>query len=313
MDAKKRAALATASLAVAGAFSLILGLFVADPFATIETVQALRLRRLGARQEFFRAPDGTQLRTWAVGSSSRVPVVLLHGLGAAGDYWTGLVPDLNRSGRSAFLPDAPGSGGSERPRDPSGYGVANRVAAVSALVEAMGFEEIDLVGHSLGGWTAARFAIENPRRVRKLVLVDAGGMNPPPAPSAEALERAKLSPDTRAGGRALIDLLFFRKPFPVNGFLADAFARHYRSENVTGTLDALRPEDWLLADLPKLPSGTVVIWGEKETLFPIDEVRPVVSRIPGVRFLVITGVGHDGPLEATKVFNAALLDVPGGS
>ena len=61
----------------------------------------------------------------------------------------------------------------------------------------------------------------------------------------------------------------------------------------------------------RLPRGTVLIWGEKETLFPLAEARRVAGRIPGCRLLVITNVGHDGPLEAPKVFRQALFDALG--
>jgi pimeloyl-ACP methyl ester carboxylesterase len=312
MDAKKRSVLAGVALALTGVMAFLFGLTVADPFATIETVQEVRLRRIGARQEFFRHADGKRMRTWAAGPvTASVPVVLLHGLGASGDYWTDTLPALLSAGRTVYLPDAPGSGGSEPPETLAGYGIENRVSALESLVSAMGFSKIDLVGHSLGGWTAGRFAIQNPRVIRKLVLVDAGGMNPHPGPAEEAEQRERLSPRTHEGGRHLVDLLFHRKPFPVRAFLSDAFARHYRAENVKLTLDSLKSEDWLLSDLNRLPEATVVIWGEQETLFPINEVRPVVGRIPGVRFLVIKGVGHDGPLEATRAFNEALLDVLG--
>ncbi len=284
------------------------GAFVADPLPVVRRVQELRLHSMPARVEFFSGHGGTRLRTWAVGpESSSVPVVLLHGLGASGDYWTGTAKALTKAGRLVYLPDAPGSGGSTRPGRATGYGMEARVAALVSLVQAMGFSKIDLVGHSLGGWTAARFALEHPEAIRKLVLVDAGGLSPVPPAEMQREMYESLSPRSREGGRALVDRLFEKKPFPVTGFVSDAFARNYRNENVTRTLLSLRPSDWVIDEAHRLPHGTVVIWGEKETLFPLEEVRPAIARIPGVKLLVIKGVGHDGPLEAPEVFNETLV------
>lgn len=293
--------------AAVGLLALAGGAFVADPFGTLARLQEARLRAAGARVETFAAEDGSLQRVWEVGPlSTEVPVVLLHGLGAAGDYWAGTAVSLRKLGHTVLIPDAPGSGGSQPPRSKEGYGLDGRVAALRSLFEALGLTKVDLVGHSLGGWTAARFALEEPHRIRRLVLVDAGGLFDP-APGREEELRAALTPRDREGGRRLLDLLFFRKPFPEAGFVADAFARRYgAAENVVETVPRVTRKDGLVGRERDLPEGTVLIWGEKEALFALDGAREAASRIPKARLLVVTGVGHDGPLEAPRAFDEAL-------
>lgn len=285
---------------------LIFGTFVADPLGMVRRAGEMSLRRTGAREETFRGPSGEALHTWVAGPLSEAPpVVLLHGLGAASDYWSAVARGLVRSGRTVVIPDAPGSGKSEDPGT-AGWGLAGRVAAVRSLVEALGLSSFDLVGHSLGGWTAAQYALEEPRKVRRLVLVDPGGFSRPAGDDDSAFRR-RLIPRSREEGRALFGLLFFRAPFPPAGFVADALARNYSSLPVASTVATVTREDGLVGRERELPEGTVLIWGARETLFPLEDGRRTASQLRNGRLLVITGVGHDGPLEAPGCFIEALF------
>jgi pimeloyl-ACP methyl ester carboxylesterase len=204
-----------------------------------------------------------------------------------------------------IVPDAPGSGRSDAPSGAEGWGIPGRVAAVTALLDALRVRKVDLVGHSLGGWTAGAFALAEPYRVRRLVLVDAAGFTKPD-PDAEAALRRSLSPGDRAGTRHLYDLLFLRKPFPAAGFLVDAFGRQYRKENVVATLAALAERDGLLGHESALPAGTVFIHGSEDEICPLADTRRAFGKVPAGRLFVIRGTGHDAPLEAPRLFHETL-------
>ncbi len=293
------------SAAVALGF-LGLGALVADPLGAIHWAGEVSLRGSGAREETFRGPSGEALHTWVAGPlSGAPPVVLLHGLGAASDYWSAVTRALVRSGRTVVIPDAPGSGKSEGP-GASGWGLTGRVAAIHSLVEALGLSSFDLVGHSLGGWTAAQYALDEPMKVRRLVLVDPGGFSFPPGDDDSGFRR-RLVPRSREEGRDLLSLLFFRAPFPRAGFVVDALARNYSSLPVASTVVAVTRGDGLVGRERELPEGTVLIWGARETLFPLEEGRRAASQLRNGRLLVIKGVGHDGPLEAPGPFIEALF------
>jgi abhydrolase domain-containing protein 6 len=268
------------------------------------SIQETRLDLAGARREVFAADDGTNLSAFVLGPlSAERPVVLLHGLGADATYWTDTARFLLRRGRTVILPDAPGSGRSEAPRDSSGYGLPGRLAALDALQRALGLDKFDLVGHSLGGWTAAWYAIEHPWKIGRLVLVDAGGLA---LPSDADAERARVVPTDRSGARRVFDLLFFRKPAPSLGFVLDAFGRNYGSGAAAATVARLSAADGLHERLGDLPEGTTLIWGERETLFPLSIAREAAAKMRGARLLVLRGAGHDGPLETPGAFQEAL-------
>lgn len=283
------------------------GVLFADPLGALHRVQELRLRWAGATLFTFPGPDGRLLRTWELGPrSAAVPVILLHGLGASADYWTGTALALRAAGRTVFLPDAPGSGGSQSPVTLDGYAPVARVAAVDALFRALALEKADLVGHSLGGWTAGAFAIAFPWRVRRLVLVNGAGLSAY-SPEAAREAKARMSPARREGRRLLYDMLFVRKPVPAFGFVVDAVGRNYTAENVVETLARLGPSDALVSRVASLPAGTAFVWGEHDQICPIDGARAAVALVPGGRMFVVTGVGHDTPIEAARLFQETLL------
>jgi len=291
--------------AIAFSFFFLFGAVAVDPLPIYRSIQETRLSFAGARREVFAADDGTSLSAFVLGPlSAERPVVLLHGLGADATYWTDTARFLARQGRTVILPDAPGSGHSAPPRDPAGFGLRGRMAAMDALARALALEKFDLVGHSLGGWTAGWYALEFPWKVSRLVLVDAAGLALPA--DAEA-ERARVLPRDRAGARRIFGLLFFRKPAPSLGFILDAFGRNYGSGTAALTVARLAEADGLLPRLPDLPPRTTLIWGERETLFPLAGARDAASKMRDVRLVVLEGAGHDGPLEVPAAFHAALL------
>src|SRR5664279_3573633 len=224
---RRKQLLSLAAGAIAFCFFFLFGAIAVDPLPVYRAIQEKRLSLAGARREVFAADDGTSLSAFVLGPlSAERPVVLLHGLGADATYWTDAARFLARQGRTVILPDAPGSGYSEPPRDPAGFGLRGRVAAMDALARALALEKFDFVGHSLGGWTAGWYALEFSWKVDRLVFVDAAGLTRPE--DAEA-ERARVLPRDRAGARRVFGLLFFRKPAPSLGFVLDAFRRNYGS------------------------------------------------------------------------------------
>ncbi|MGZ5429707.1 MAG: alpha/beta fold hydrolase, partial [Thermoanaerobaculia bacterium] len=147
------------------------------------------------------------------------------------------------------------------------------------------------------------YALMCPWKTGRRVLVDAAGLSLPA--DAEA-ERARVLPTDRAGARRIFDLLFFRKPAPALGFVLDAFGRNYGGGTAALTVASLTEADGLYEHLGELPVGTTLIWGEKETLFPVAIAREAAARMRAARLVVLGGAGHDGPLETPAAFHEAL-------
>jgi pimeloyl-ACP methyl ester carboxylesterase len=105
-------------------------------------------------------------------SSSGVPLVLLHGFGNEAHFWDDLAPELAPYYRTLAV-DLRGHGDSDR--DVEGrYDHLSMAHDLESLTEALGFSRLVLIGHSLGGRVALRFAGRNPEKLAGLVLVDSG-------------------------------------------------------------------------------------------------------------------------------------------
>jgi len=100
---------------------------------------------------------------------NKPPVVLLHGLTANGACWTPLAQALEGD-YDVVMPDARGHGNSGAPDH--GYRYDNFAADVVSFIDALGLATPVVLGHSMGGMTAAVVACRDPKRLRGLILVD---------------------------------------------------------------------------------------------------------------------------------------------
>ncbi|MEV6978561.1 alpha/beta fold hydrolase [Kitasatospora sp. NPDC093806] len=105
------------------------------------------------------------------------PLVLLHALGERGSDWDGVLPGLAPGHRVLAL-DLRGHGDSGRP---GRYGLEAMRDDVVGFLDALGLDQVDLVGHSMGGVVAYLVAQEWPERVGRLVLEDVPAPRPRPA------------------------------------------------------------------------------------------------------------------------------------
>ncbi len=105
----------------------------------------------------------------------RPPVVLLHGLAGNGTCWTLLARALERD-YDVIMPDARGHGISGVPE--SGYRYEDHASDVIGLIHALNLASPVLLGHSMGGMTAAVVAGRSPRLLRGLILADPTFLTP---------------------------------------------------------------------------------------------------------------------------------------
>jgi pimeloyl-ACP methyl ester carboxylesterase len=141
-----------------------------------------RHRAIGddARRRLLAGTPVTERRLDLAGVSTAVleggdgpPVVLLHGQGGWSGMWLPAVTELVRTHR-VVAPDLPGLGASEVPGGPPD--AARVLAWLDALIQRTCPAPPALVGASLGGSIAARFAIAHPDRLSRLVLMGAGSL-----------------------------------------------------------------------------------------------------------------------------------------
>jgi len=114
--------------------------------------------------------NGIKLFYLQTGQGSGTPVVLLHGYAETSHMWLPVMSQL-ADGRIVIAPDLRGSGSSEKPA--SGYEKKILAQDIHALVKALGFPKIKIVGHDIGLMVAYAYAAQYPDEVESVVLMDA--------------------------------------------------------------------------------------------------------------------------------------------
>jgi pimeloyl-ACP methyl ester carboxylesterase len=140
---------------------------------------------------------------------NKPPLMLLHGLMTNGLCWTGLARALEKE-YDVIMPDARGHGKSSVPD--YGYRYEDHADDVADLINTLGLPPLVLLGHSMGGMTAAVLASRKPNLLRGLILADPTFLSP-------KLQREVRNSDVADQHRKVLKM-------PLDEVLAEARARH---------------------------------------------------------------------------------------
>ena len=102
-------------------------------------------------------------------------VMLLHGKNFNGAYWRTTIAALSKAGFRVIVPDQVGFGKSTKPKTFQ-YTFQQLALNTKTLLDSLGINKITVLGHSMGGMIAARFALMYPGLIEKLVLEDPLGL-----------------------------------------------------------------------------------------------------------------------------------------
>jgi pimeloyl-ACP methyl ester carboxylesterase len=238
------------------------------------------------RLHYFEAlpPDG----------SGGVPLVLVHGLGARGEDWTAMIPTLAASGFHVYAPDLLGHGRSERPD--VAYSIPLEENVVVEFMHAMGLAHADVDGWSMGGWIAAKMALDHPEMVDRLVLDDSVGLRYQPAFARDA-----FVPTDAASLNRLLTLVTPDPP-TLPGFVVRATLRKVktRARIVQELMDSMETgRDLLDARVGGIRQPTLIVWGTEDRVVPISVGEEMHREIAGSVFESVPGCGHLAPAECS--------------
>ena len=232
-----------------------------------------------------------------------VPLVLLHGTSASLHTWEGWVADL-KGQRRVIRFDLPAFG-LTGPNLQNDYTMETYVATVEAVVNAMGIQDFVLVGNSLGGQVAWATAAALPQRVRKLVLIDAAGypMEPQSIPIGFRIARIpsvrRLAEVILPRGVILSSLRnVYGDPDQVTAELVDRYyeltLREGNRKALAYRFDQMQKVDVAksVATIRALKVPTLILWGGKDRLIPLENGRRFAADIAGSQLLVFDDLGH---------------------
>ncbi|TGE28144.1 alpha/beta fold hydrolase [Hymenobacter metallicola] len=231
------------------------------------------------------------------------PIVLLHGLMTNGLCWTELVRTLEAE-YDVIMPDARGHGQSSVPT--AGYRYEDHAADLIGLIQALRLPTPVLLGHSMGGMTAAVVANQAPTLLRGLVLADPTFLSP-------QVQREVWNSDVAEQHRQMLAL-------PLEEVVASARARHpHRSAETLALFARARRQTSLRAFEVLMPPNpdyqqlmrqtdvpTLLVFGDKGVVSAA--VAKDLQRLnPALRVEQIQAAGHTLQLDQPERFAAIVL------
>jgi pimeloyl-ACP methyl ester carboxylesterase len=210
------------------------------------------------------------------------PLVFLHGAGTALGF-DSLLPLAER--RRLIVPNHPGFGASAD--DPSIDHFSDYVLHYLDLFDHLGLEEVALAGHSMGGHLASSIALLQPHRVSRLVLAAPFGLWVREHPTVDFFS----IPDEEVVPMLTADPSIFSgiEMPPTPEFLA----ARYRESTSFARVAWKRPYDPKLVKwLHRLTMPALVVWGDADSLIPVEQAAIWAAALPNAETKILPGVGH---------------------
>jgi pimeloyl-ACP methyl ester carboxylesterase len=231
---------------------------------------------------------------YLVGGSGR-PLLLVHGLGSRGVDWANLIPQLIDGGHRVYALDLLGYGLSSQPRDAQ-YSIADQARIVEAFLDSQHLPQVDLAGWSMGGWIAMRVALQQPERIRRLVLLDSAGLR-----FKLGFNPSLFHPAT-PNDLAQLEELLVPHPQPLPGFLAMAMLR--RGDSIGWVVhrsvqSMLTGQDLVDGQLGALTMPVLIGWGEQDRLIPLSVGYSLHQQILQSVLDVYSDCGHLAPARCS--------------
>lgn len=245
------------------------------------------------------------------------PVVLLHGVFGASRVWAGVAPRLAERHRVLAV-DLLGFGDSARPSDPEMLSAPQQARALGEALDALGVGPAAFVGYDYGGPVALTLSHAQPERVRAMVLTATNAFPDAPIPFPLSTmflpligglaERALFSrPGLRIAALAGAGKGFRPDPGLILGDREQSRAVAALFHRALRQLPArYAPVEQALRAL-RVP--TLVVWGDKDLFFSLEQGRRTAEAVPGATFHAYADAGHFVPEEQPDRFAADVREL----
>ncbi|MBU2963223.1 alpha/beta hydrolase [Citreicella sp. C3M06] len=252
-------------------------------------------------------PDGDALYYEEHGSGR--PLIMVAGLGGIGAYWAPQIAPFAEHFR-VILHDHRGTGQSSRSQ--IDYSVDQMAADTLALMDALGIEQADFVGHSTGASMAQAIAVDHPERLGRIIL--ASGWTKADGFFRRCFETRKQLLLT-AGPEAYIKAtpLFLHPSWwvrdnidAIEGGKSGIYGGDHDIGIMTSRIDALLAFD-RTADLPKIPHEVLVMGVANDHLTPAYFSEALAEAIPNAKLSIMSDGAHAASQVFPDEFNAIAL------
>jgi pimeloyl-ACP methyl ester carboxylesterase len=263
--------------------------------------------------------DGARIHYQEFGEATKPTLLLIHGYTASLYVWKTVAPMLAQNGFHVVALDLLGFGYSEKPKW-FDYSIASQARVVTRFMNRVGIGRATVVGSSYGGAVASTLALDYPERVEKLVLVDTvcndnvknhpilrlaairgvGETITPFLVDSRAFQRHRMRRTLSRANRELITkdrVESILRPLTA----ADA---HHSLLATSRAWDACRIEQ----DAHLINQPTLIIWGEEDTVIPVEDGYKLHDSILRSRLVVLKDCGHVPPEEKSDLFTDLVIE-----
>ncbi len=275
---------------------LLLSVILAAWLWTPDLPQAELEARYAQSPADFREIAGVRLHIRDSGPEGAPAVVMIHGFGSSLHTFDAWARALAQWRVVRF--DLPGAGltGPE----PSGdYSDTRSLAVLEALLDDRGIVRATLVGHSIGGRIAWKFAATRPERVERLVLVAPDGFASPGFEYGKAPQvPASFGILARVLPKALLRMNLAPGYADPGSLTDDLVTRYHELMLAPGVRRALleRMQQTVLEDplpyLARIEAPTLLLWGERDAMIPVRNAADYQRALARATLVTLPGVGH---------------------
>lgn len=251
--------------------------------------------------------------------SGEQTVVMLHGSGPGASGWANFnrnVEPFVQAGYRVILMDCPGWSKSD-PIVSTGSRSDLNARALKGLLDVLDIDKTHLVGNSMGGHTAVAFALANPKRVGKLILMG-GGTGGVSSFVPMATEGIKLigalyrDPTIENLKRMMSVFVYDTSELTEDLFQArlnNMLSRRDHLENFVKSAEA-NPKQFpdVSYRLGEIAAPALVIWGRDDRFVPLDTGLRLLAGMQNARLHVFSRCGHWAQWEHADAFNRLVLD-----
>jgi len=226
---------------------------------------------------------------------SDVTLVLIHGFGGNKDNWSRMVEDLDDK-YHVIVPDLPGHG--ESTSTPGlGYTTTQQAQYFTAFIKAKKIKNFHIVGHSMGGAIALRYANDNRENVTSLILIDAMGMHKTKSLGDILVEESELNPlydvCTKERLETLLTYSMSKMPYIPDMFKDVMLAEKCERRALEKVMYADMFKDVKLDDIVKsITVPTLILWGEKDAIIHVDNATLFHDAIKKSTLVIFDELGH---------------------
>lgn len=246
-------------------------------------------------------------------------VVMLHGSGPGATGWANFnrnVEPLVDAGYRVLLVDCPGWGKSD-PVINTGSRSELNARVLKAVLDELDLEQVHIIGNSMGGHSAVAFALSNPSRVGKLILMGGGTGGPSqfvamPTEGIKLLNGLYKEPTIENLKRMMNVFVFDASAITddlMQARLDNMLASREHLENFVKSL-AANPKQFTDygARLGEIAAPTLIVWGREDRFVPMDVGLRLLAGVPNAQLHVFNRCGHWVQWEHAAAFNRMVLD-----